>query len=123
MNRYHLAEHPELLEEFMRAVWWPRGREVTISAGFAGHDREIVVNIDGYDHPFERPVPEQVSEGLAYHLPGWKIENRGTRIECHPSGGFAGGYKPEDVTTLAEALPKLGLVVGETFDRQGGEHE
>ena len=121
MNRYHLDEHPELLAQFMEAEWWPYGREATIMAGYAGHDREIVVNIEGYPFSANRYIPDQVVEGLALHLPGWKVENRSTRIECHPTGHFAGGYKPEDITTLQEALPKLGLVVGETFDRGGEE--
>ena len=96
-NRWIISD--ELLTEFMSMDWWPNGVEAFISAGFAGHDREIVVNIEGYDNPFElrRMVPEQVAEAVAWLLPTWYVQNRSTRIECHPSGGFAGGYKPEDL--------------------------
>jgi hypothetical protein len=110
-NRWILSD--ELLTEFMSLDWWPHGRRARVTAGFVGHDREIVVNIEGYDHPFEegRMVPEQVAEGLGWLLPTWYIQNRSTRIECHPTGGFAGGYQPEDLDVVAEALGKLGLDV------------
>jgi hypothetical protein len=116
-NRYILSD--ELLTEFMSLDWWPHGREALISAGFAGHDREIVVNIDGYDQPFQegRMVPEQVAEAVGYLLPTWFVQNRSTRIECHPSGGFAGGYEPEDLNTLAQVLERIGLNVTRIEDR------
>ena len=80
-----------------------------------------MVNIEGYDNPFElrRMVPEQVAEAVAWLLPTWYVQNRSTRIECHPSGGFAGGYKPEDLATLAEALGRIGLNVTRIEDRSG----
>ena len=67
-NRWIISD--ELLTEFMSMDWWPNGIEAFISAGFAGHDREIVVNIEGYDNPFElrRMVPEQVAEAVAWLL-------------------------------------------------------
>jgi hypothetical protein len=115
-NRYVISD--ELLTEFMSLDWWPRNRLAQISAGFAGHENEIVVNIDGYDHPFERQVPEQVAEGLGWLLPEWYIQNRSTRIECHPSGSFAGGYASEDLEKLSNALTTLGMVVNRKIDRR-----
>ena len=117
-NRHIISD--ELLAEFMSLDWWPHGRTAQISAGFAGHDREIVVNIDGYDNPFTkgRMVPEQVAEAVGWLLPTWLVENRSTRIECHPSGGFAGGYKPEDIETLAGVLEQIGLGVTRKIDMQ-----
>jgi hypothetical protein len=122
-NRWIISD--ELLTEFMSMDWWPHGGETFISAGFAGHEREIVVNIDGYDNPFElrRRVPEQVAEAVGWLLPTWYIQNRSTRIECHPSGSFAGGYKPEDLTALAEALERIGLNVTRIEDRSSEGEE
>jgi hypothetical protein len=88
------------------------GRTALVAAGYAGHDREITVNVDGWDHPFRRQVPDEFEKAVRALLPpGWKIENRSTRLEVHPSGHFAGGYAPEDVRLTANALRRLGLEV------------
>jgi hypothetical protein len=109
------------LAEWREMPWWPNGRGASIMAGFAGHDREIVVNIDGWDSPLEegRHIPQHFCEIFKAELPpAWKVENRSTRIEVHPSGMFAGGYEPEDVETTRAALERVGLVVGEVYDRR-----
>ena len=110
------------LAEWREMPWWPNGRGASIMAGFAGHDREIVVNIDGYDHPFERAIPQHFVAVLKGELPDhWFVESRSTRIEVHPSGAFAGGYDPADIETTKAALERVGLVVGKVFDRGAEE--
>lgn len=110
------------LDEYRTFPWWPNGRKVRVTAGFAGHDREIVVSIDGYGgSPLDEStfIPSLLDECLAQELPdSWFIENRGTRIEVHPSGRFAGGYEPEHLDIVAEALEKLGLVVESKHDNR-----
>ena len=96
----------EELAEFKSYDWWPS--EARINAGFAGHDREIVVNVDDYD--WRDPIPDLVVEALSDQLPDWMIENRGTRIECHPTGHFAGGFEPEHIPQVITALDAIGLV-------------
>jgi hypothetical protein len=87
-------------------------------AGWAGHDREIVVNIDGYDHGI--PVPDYVFGALREALPeSWYLENRGSRIEIHPSGRFAGGFHPDDVEAVKLALAEVGLVVAFVSTERG----
>lgn len=99
-------------EEWLDMPWWPLGREARIHAGAVGHDREIVVNIDDYDHPFTSPIPDLFVEVFAAQLPdSWKVESRSTRIEIHPSGHFAGGFNADDVAAVARALNELGLDV------------
>jgi hypothetical protein len=106
-------ENPYADVEFWRSLpWWPEGRAARVHAGLVGHDREIVVNIDGYGYGREEEfIPVDVSEVLKTLLPeGWMSENRGTRIEIHPSGHFAGGYSDGDVEEIKRALGELGLV-------------
>jgi hypothetical protein len=98
----------DTVTEWRTMPWWPNGYPARIFAGIAGHDRELVVNIDGYDH--DEQIPEFVGLVLASLLPeSWMLENRGTRIEVHPSGHFAGGFNDVDIPVLTTALVKLGL--------------
>lgn len=87
-----------------------------IRPGWTGHDREIVVNlgyrasgsteVEEYSHDF--PIPRMVETQIVNSLPDtWKIENRGSRIEIHPSGHFAGGFTEHDVFTVYAALIHL----------------
>lgn len=98
------------LNEWKEMPWWPSGRSAGIRAGWAGHEREIVLSIDGYDHLEQ--IPAAVSEMLAAELSSsWLIENRGTRIEIHPSGRFAGGFQQGDAEAVTVAAKALGLTV------------
>lgn len=99
------------LDEWRAWPWWPEGNEARVTAGFAGHEREIVVVIDPYTLGGEN-IPDLVVEAFKAQLPGsWFVEDRGTRIEVHPTGRFAGGFTDADVQTVAAALPALGLQV------------
>lgn len=107
-------EHYYPIEEWRTMPWWPNGRDAKVTAGFAGHDREIVVNIDGYGLGNTRDdddmIPSNLVSVLAAELPEtWKIENRGSRIEIHPSGRYAGGFAPEDLSVVKDALERIGL--------------
>lgn len=107
------------LAEWRSSHWWPNGRAALILAGHPGHEREIVLSIEGYTHRDQ--IPDLVRAVLAALLPdGWKIENRGTRLELHPSGGFAGGYQPADVALVASAAEEIGLTVRYLDDKQEG---
>jgi len=77
-----------------------------VRPGWAGHDREIVVNIEDHDH--DNPIPREVEDRIRLYLPDeWKIENRGSRLEVHPTGHFAGGFSEHDVFILNAALVHL----------------
>jgi hypothetical protein len=94
-------------ESFQNAEWWPNGKASTIYAGIPGHDREIVINIDGYS--VEEPIPELVAKAIANGLPeSWKVENRGSRIEVHPSGSYNGGWNEQDIEATRIALVAIG---------------
>ena len=89
--------------------WWPKDVGVVIHGGQAGHDREIVISFGGY-YSWENPVNDLVLEAIVKSLPdSWKVESRGTRIEIHPSGHFAGGFSEADVATVVRALPPVGF--------------
>lgn len=99
------------LAQWRAIPWWPEGHEALLDAGYPGHDREITVNIDGFDG-YHTQIPEDLVALLRQLLPEtWKLENRGSRIEIHPSGRFAGGFEDADIDTVAAALPHLGLQV------------
>jgi hypothetical protein len=92
----------ETLRWWKTCPWWPVGRSYKIHVGVAGHDRELVLNIDDYD--YHEPIPSLVVGALRALLPvTWKVESRGSRIECHPSGQFAGGFQPGDADILDAA--------------------
>lgn len=99
------------LDEFMDVPWWPRDREARVTEGPGGHEKELVLNIDGYDH--NEFIPEDVVDVLRNLLPPtWYVESRGTRIEIHPSGVFAGGFTPvKDKALIEIALARMGLRV------------
>jgi hypothetical protein len=98
------------LEEWQEMPWWPRGATTRVGAGYAGHDREIVVNFDDFWN--EKLIPDPVFDVLAATLPGtWKVESRGTRIEVHPSGRFNGGYTDTDIELTEHTLTALGFTV------------
>jgi hypothetical protein len=106
------------LSEWQEMDWWPTGQETLVLAGHAGHDREITVTIDGFD--YDNPIPKHFEFILKDHLPlTWYVENRGTRIELHPSGSFAGGYDLPDLDTTKQALEALGLRVTKVEDLAG----
>ena len=97
--------------EWRAMAWWPESREALVMAGYPGHDHEITVNIDGYD-AFDQHIPDQLVELLRLLLPEtWKLENRGSRIELHPSGRLFGSFSPSDIDLVAQTLPELGLTV------------
>lgn len=103
---------PEMLEY----PWWPTGRKATCSYGDAGHDMEFVVNIEGYGYGRdEQMIPSLVDEELAYLLDGMKLENRGSRIEIHPSGRLFTKVSDDEVEAVRvrihEALETIGLTV------------
>ena len=81
---------------------------------YPGHDEEITVNFNGYGYGRnEDVIPRSTEERLREELPEtWKIENRGSRIEIHPSGRFAGGvHVPDDINAVTRALKNMGLSV------------
>lgn len=103
------------LEEYKSYEWWPLGREATVLYGVAGHEREFTVSIAGYSYyEDEEPIPQAVAEELALLLPGMYLENRGSRIEVHPSGQLFKQVSPAEVekafTELERALAEIGLV-------------
>lgn len=97
------------LSEWQEVDWWPTGREHQIHAGSAGHERELVLNIDGYGWgSTEETIPTLVVEALATLLPqSWKVESRGTRIECHPTGRLFNGFTNADIEILERATRTL----------------
>jgi len=107
------------LSEWLSMPWWPHGCEAQVMPGPGGHDREIVVNFgdaafDGGDPGlnFRSRILGPVFDALVAALPReWSIDNRGTRIEVHPSGRFAGGFTADDVEIVRAATLKLGFVV------------
>lgn len=110
----------EPLSELKTLNWWPGGRDARVTAGFAGHDYEIVVNIDGYDS--KEYIPAPVVSIFTASLPeSWKVESRGTRIEVHPSGRFAGGYAPDDLPVVVDALKQMGLNITKVHDSKGDD--
>ena len=104
-----------LLSEYKGYSWWPTGREATVRYGTAGHEHEFTVSIDGYSYyEDEEPIPNDVAEELQRLLPGMRVENRGSRIEVHPSGRLFTKVSAEEVESawsqLERALSELGLV-------------
>lgn len=100
------------LSEWREMPWWPNGMEARLNAGYAGHDREIVLVLDGYD--YREMIPEVVADVIQELLPeGWMVENRGTRLEAHPSGHFAGGYSETDLPLARQALRSAGFSLDE----------
>lgn len=99
----------EPLSFWRSCSWWPEGREARVRGGYAGHDHELTVNIEGYEYPGPE-IPDEFVKIIAAIMPdAWVIDNRGTRIECHPSGRRYGGYLASDVSLLKAALFGLGL--------------
>lgn len=99
------------LGEWRAMPWWPEGRAARVYPGMTGHDREIVVNIDGYGSgKDEEHIPGSFLDVLRHVAPSrWKMENRSTRIEVHPTGRLFGGYTATDVDLLMEALRRAGM--------------
>jgi len=98
------------LEDWQDTSWWApadqRGARVT--AGQAGHEHEIVVNFDFWYT--DRFIPRIVEEFVQQEVPEtWKVESRGTRLEVHPSGRYAGGWCEDDVKELKIILDDLGF--------------
>ena len=98
------------LAEWQEMPWWPNKTTARVGGGYAGHDREIVVNFDAYR--FDEYIPGPVGDVLSATLPEhWVSDNRDTRVEIHPSGRFAGGFDESDMETVRQALTTLGFVV------------
>jgi hypothetical protein len=99
----------ELLTELRGLPWWPHGWDANIQLGPAGHDREITIGFN-YRYDWDNPIPNMIVEAFTAQLPEtWKVESRGTRIEVHPSGHFAGGFAPDDAHDVARALAAVGF--------------
>jgi hypothetical protein len=95
----------EALSVWQSAEWWPK-QGALVQAGPAGHDHEITVTLWDFDHTNQ--IPEIVELAVRQALPEtWKIDNRGTRLEIHPSGRFAGGFCADDVAAVERALVEL----------------
>lgn len=101
------------LSEWRELQWWPEGHEAQILPGIAGHESEVCVNIDGYSYSVgDEPIPAQVFDVFKALLPdSWKVDNRGSRFEVHPSGRYNGGYDDLDIQAINSALRQMGLVV------------
>lgn len=99
---------PAWLGEIKDWPWWPT--EARINAGYPGHDREIVAVLP--EHDWHDPIPDIVVEALASQCPkGWKLDNRGTRIEVHPTGHRYSGFTNDDVTNLCAGLARINIIV------------
>lgn len=101
----------EPLRYWRELPWWPEGQAADVQLGPPGHDREIVVSFAGYYTSEEgNHVPDLVVEMFTQLLPdSWKVESRGSRIEVHPSGHFAGGFHADDTPTVLRALTEVGF--------------
>lgn len=89
---------------------FPRDPRVWIIPGGAGHEKEITVtfahNYDGY----ETHIPEYLCALVEALVPDtWKVDNRGSRLEFHPSGRHYDGWCEDDVLTIVYAMYELGL--------------
>lgn len=107
------------LSEWLIMPWWPRGEDARVVNGPPGHESEIVIN---YDCPEDvrRPVAEVIIALLPHY---WKVEDRGTRIEVHPSGRFAGGVAPGDINITETAVSGAGFVLSpQTPPERGPDH-
>jgi hypothetical protein len=99
----------EPLSFWRSCSWWPpENTKATVTAGVPGHERELVVNLEGYD--LDNRIPTAVFDILVDIMPqDWKFEYRGSRIECHPTGVFAGGFTQFDCDLLKASLFGLGF--------------
>lgn len=103
------------LDEWRACEWWPNGKDARVEAGPVGHESELVVNIgelgeyDGWRNPLPRPV----AEVFAALLPDvWKVQDRGSRIEVHPTGLLYGGFHAStDLPECERALREMGFCV------------
>lgn len=94
------------LDQIKALDWWPSDLTALIQAGVTGHEHEITVTLSPYDH--REMIPRFLVEVFEAELPVlWKVENRGTRIEVHPSGRLFGGWAPEDVEQVAKTLQEM----------------
>lgn len=83
------------------------GKESLILWCYPGHDREITVNFPEYDHNCF--IPQGLEVRIRAELPAtWQMDNRGTRLEIHPSGRFAGGVHEDDIAVVQRALELIG---------------
>lgn len=104
------------LDEWRSYPWWPNDQPTSVSAGHAGHDHEITATIDcyGYNVPVgQEPefIPEPVAQAVAALLPEWAVDNRGSRLEFHPTGRRYQGFVSEDVDKAKAALTAVGLII------------
>lgn len=94
------------LAEWRSMPWWPNGIRRRIDPGPPGHEREIVINLGDSRYTWDDPIPQIVVDVLTGLLPeGWTVDNRGTRIEVHPTGRRYQGFDATtDVPEIARAL-------------------
>jgi hypothetical protein len=74
-------------------------REITCRYGLAGHEREYVVIIEGFDH--NTYIPKSISDELKKALPDTTVLNRGSRIEVMTSDT---GLGEQIITNIKETL-------------------
>jgi hypothetical protein len=105
------------LSEWRQMPWWPNDEEARIHAGQAGHDREIVLNVGNLGtYTWNDPIPDIIVMAVKASLPdSWQVDDRGTRIEIHPTGRFAGGFTLADVELVKSILPSLGFVLSDVI--------
>jgi hypothetical protein len=95
--------------------FWPHNAVAVIIPGGAGHEQEITLSLHNGDGPlydFEQFQPDFLVGLITAVMPqGWKIDDRGTRLELHPSGRRYGGFDDFDVAAVERGLRELGFEV------------
>lgn len=89
---------------------FPTDPTVIIIPGGGGHEQEITATFGINYDAWENHIPEYLHEFVEKLCPeGWRIDNRGSRLEFHPSGCHYGGWCEDDVRAVVRAMEELGL--------------
>lgn len=102
-------------EQWRELQWWPEGERVLILPGPTGHEKEITATISCYDH--NRPIPGWFFGVFESELPEtWLSDNRGSRVEVHPTGHRYNGWTASDVDEVGAAFGRMGLIVVDSLE-------
>lgn len=94
------------LSEWKDMPWWVEPTGAIVIAGGGGHEREITVTL----HDLSEDVAPHAHAALIALCPdAWRVEDRGTRIEVHPTGRSYSGFTAEDVDAVTLVLVAFGL--------------
>lgn len=103
------------LSFWQEADYWPHGAVVAIIAGGGGHEREITASFHDDDgmplfDGWNTRQPDWLVGLFISALPeGWTVDDRGSRIEMHPSGRRYGGFDKLDIAAVIRAAEELGF--------------